>query len=244
MVASGQSQTPEYAMVHSMVSRTTESRLMNIERTYIDVSWFFHAWVGIMENHTRKLEVNDSSLHDSKILIISPPTDRGIEALAQANQSGSTYLLCFSTEIEDLAKKYCQHRGIHGVQTVVAPFFSIPGNLGELDAIYANCFLDCCPPSKLDVIIDELWRALRQGGVLYSVHMGIPSHLMSHLWTVLFRSIPGPSRGFHPTDIVPSLSSRGFTVMQNQQPERFGFPLRYVKAEKTDVVEQQRSGQR
>jgi len=209
---------------------------MDIERAYAEVSWFFHAWVGLMENHTRELEISESSLRDAKILIISPPTDRGIEALSRANPVGSSYLLCFSSRIESIAKKHCKRHGIHGIQTVVAPLLNIPIGTGALDGIYANCFFDCCPPSQLNAIVDELRRALRQGGTLHSVHMGIPSHPMGHLWALLFRSIPGPARGFQPVDIAPLLSSRGFTVLRNQRPEKFGFPLRYVIAEKADAA--------
>jgi len=211
---------------------------MDIERTYAEVSRFFHAWVDLMENHTRELEISESSLHDAKILIISPPTDRGIEALSRANPSGSSYLLCFSSRIGSIAKKHCKHRGIHGIQIIVAPLLGLPIGTSKLDGIYANCFFDCCPPSHLDAIIDELRRALRPGGALHSVHMGIPSHLLGRLWTLLFRSIPGPARGFHPVNITPLLASRGFTILGNQQPEKFGFPLRYVIAEKTDAASQ------
>jgi hypothetical protein len=209
---------------------------MDIERTYAEVSWFFPAWVGLMENHTREMEISESALHDAKILIISPPTDRGIEALSRANPVGSSYLLCFYPRIGSIAKKHCKRHGIQGVRIVVAPSFDIPIATGELDGIYANCFFDCCPASQLNAIIDELRRALRQGGTLHSVHMGIPSHLIGHLWALLFRSVPGPARGFRPVEIAPLLSSRGFTILGNQQPEKFGFPLRYVIAKKTEAA--------
>lgn len=203
---------------------------MDVERTFTEVSWFFHAWVGIMENHTREMEVNDSSLHNSKILIVSPPTDKGLKALSRANQLGSSYLLCLSPRIESIAKKYCRRRGIQGIQTVTAPYLDIPIGAGELDAIYANCFFDCCPPADLNATIDEFRRMLKPGGTLYSVQMGIPSRRSNHLWAFLFRNLPGPTRGFHPVNIVPPLSSRGFSVLRNQRPEKFGFPLHYVEA--------------
>jgi len=207
---------------------------MDIERTYADVSRFFSAWVDLMEHHTREMEIRESPLHDAKILIISPPTDSSIEALSRANPSGTSFLLCFSPRIGGIAKQYCKHRGIHGIQIVGSPLRNLPIGKSKLDGIYANCFFDCCPPSHLGAIIDELRRTLRPGGTLHSVHMGVPSHLMGHLWTLLFRCIPGPTRGFHPVDITPLLSSRGFSILGNQQPEKFGFPLRYVIAEKTD----------
>lgn len=209
---------------------------MEVESTYDAVSGFFHAWVGLMENHTREMEVRDSVLRDSKILIISPPTDTGIGALTRANQCGASYLLCFSARAESIAKEYCQRHGIQRLQTVVAPFFSIPFRNREFDIIFANCFFDCCLPRELNPIIDELRRALRQGGTLYSVHMGIPSGSMNHVWAWLLRRIPGPGRGFAPVSIVPSLASRGFTILRNRQPERFGFPLRYVQAKKPEAV--------
>ena len=48
--------------------------------------------------------------------------------------------------------------------TVVAPFFSIPSDNEEFDAVYANCLFDLCDPREVDVVVDEMWRVLRQGG--------------------------------------------------------------------------------
>jgi len=59
-----------------------------MEETYLAVSGFFDLWVSIMEIRSRIMEAEDSSLNNSRILIISPPTDRGIKVLAKANPGG------------------------------------------------------------------------------------------------------------------------------------------------------------
>jgi len=68
--------------------------IMKIEETYFAVSGFFDLWIRLMEIRTRIMEVEDSRLNNSRILIISPPTDRGIKVLARANPRGETHLLC------------------------------------------------------------------------------------------------------------------------------------------------------
>ena len=136
---------------------------MEIERASVAGSGFFDAWVALMENHTRLMEVRDSDLRDAKILIISAPTDRGIAALTEANCQGESLLLCFSAEIEHIAQGYCRRRGISNLGTVVAPFFSIPSDKEEFDAVYANCLFDLCDPREVDVVVDEMWRVLKQG---------------------------------------------------------------------------------
>jgi SAM-dependent methyltransferase len=108
----------------------------------------------------------------------------------------------------------------------------IIGNAEELDAIYANCLFDLCDPREVSVVVDEIWRAMRPGGHLYSVYMGVPSHPAARAWAWLFRRLPTLSHGFHPVRVSPSLLARGFSVVQNRAPERLGFPLRYVEAEK------------
>lgn len=185
-----------------------------------------------MESHTRSMEVRDSKLQDSKILIISPPTDRGIGALTRANRHGESYLLCFTPAIARIADDYCRRNRIRNLQALVAPFFTIPLEDEVLGAIYANCFFDFCSVDELDVVVEEMWRTLRRGGRLYSVHMGAPSNLLGRGWAWLFRRFPGQSRGCHPVDIAPSLLERGFSLVREEPAERLGFPIRYVRAEK------------
>jgi SAM-dependent methyltransferase len=209
---------------------------MEIERAYVAGSGFFDAWVALMENHTRVMEVRDSDLRDAKILIISAPTDRGIAALTEANCQGESFLLCFSAEIEDIAQGYCRRRGIRNLVTVVAPFFSIPSDNEEFDAVYANCLFDLCDPREVDIVVDEMWRVLKQGGHLYSVHMGQPSRMTGRVWAWLLRRFPAVSRGFRPVSVVPSLRNQGFRLVQDQAPERLGFPLRYIQAKKPIVA--------
>jgi SAM-dependent methyltransferase len=209
---------------------------MEIERAYVSGSGFLNAWVALMENHTRVMEVRDSDLRDAKILIISAPTDRGIAALTEANCQGESFLLCFSAEIEDIAQDYCRRRGIRNLVTVVAPFFSIPSDKEEFDAVYANYFFDLCETSEIDVVIDEIWRVLKLGGHLFSVHMSQPSRMTGRVWAWLFQRFPAISRGFRPVSVVPSLLNQGFSLVQDQAPERFGFPLRYIQAKKQIVA--------
>jgi len=209
---------------------------MEIERAYVSVSGFFDAWVALMEDHTRIMEVRDSDLHDAKILIISAPTDRGIAALSEANCQGESVLLCFSDEIEDIAQRYCRRRGIRNLVTVIAPFFRIPSDKEEFDAVYANCLFDLCETSEIDVVVDEIWRVLKQGGHLFSVHMSQPSRMAGRVWAWLFQRFPAIGRGFRPVSVVPSLLNQGFRLVQDQAPERFGFPLRYIQAKKQRVA--------
>jgi len=209
---------------------------MEIEKAYGAGPGFFDAWVALMENHTRLMEVRDSGLRNAKILIVSAPTDRGIAALTEANCQGESFLLCFSAEIEDIAQGYCRRRGISNLVTVVAPFFSIPSDKEEFDAIYANCLFDLCDPREVDVAVDEMWRVLKQGGHLFSVHMGQPSRTTGRVWAWLFRRFPAMSRGFRPVSVVPSLLNQGFRLVQDKAPERFGFPLRYIQADKPLVA--------
>lgn len=201
--------------------------MTHVEKSYGALSRLFHTWVRIMEYHTRRMEVHDSSLGRSSILIVSAPTDAGIGALTRDNADGECFLLCFSHALEATAHDYCGRHGVQHLTTLVAPFFHVPLPDEELDSIYANCLFDLCEPPDVGGVLDEMWRVLKQGGHLYSVHMGVPSHLAARAWTTIIRTV-----GFRPVTLVPTLLDRGFAVRQDLAPERFGFPLRYVEAEK------------
>jgi hypothetical protein len=102
------------------------------------------------------MEVQDSKLKDSKILIISPPTDRGIKILSKANTKGESYLLCFSTALERIAQRYCQKQRITNLKTCNSPFFEIPFAEAYFDVIFTNCFFDFCRESDFDMMIREI----------------------------------------------------------------------------------------
>ena len=205
---------------------------MTIDTTYVAISPFFHAWVRLMENHTRVMEARDPRLGSANILIVSAPTDPGIPALAHANSTGNTRLLCFSDRMERVALRYFRRHRIRNASTVIAPFFSIPSGDGLLDSIYANCFFDLCDAEETRAVLETMWRALKPGGRLHSVHMGKPTRSAGHAWAWLSRGFPGLSPGFRPIDLVPSVRDRGFELVQDRTPRRFGFPLSYIVAEK------------
>ncbi len=133
---------------------------MKIEETYPVVSGFFDLWVRLMEIRTRIREVEDSRLNNSRILIISPPTDRGIKVLAQANPRGETHLLCFSEALGEIAKAIsicCD------IKICVEPFFSVPFDDNHFDAVFTNCFFDFCQKSDFNGILKEIKRVLKSG---------------------------------------------------------------------------------
>jgi SAM-dependent methyltransferase len=191
---------------------------MRIERAFVGISKFFDAWVAIMENHTRLMEIRDSDLQNAKI------------------SQGESFLLCFSTEIEDIARAYCRRRDIKNLVTVVSPFFSIPSGTEEFDAVYANCLFDLCDPREVDIVVGEIWRVLKQGGHLYSAHMGQPSRMVGRVWVSMLQRFPAVSHGFRPVTLAPTLADQGFTLVQHRAPERLGFPLRYIQAKKPEVA--------
>jgi SAM-dependent methyltransferase len=205
---------------------------MGIEKVHASIPYVFGAWVAVMEAHTRHMEVRDSELHDARILIISAPTDGGIAALARANASGQSLLLCLTAEIEAIAKRHCRRRDIRNLTTVVAPFFRIPTEDEEFDAVYANCFFDLCDPPQIKLVADEIWRVLKQGGHLYTVHMGQPAGVVGRLWAWLVQWFPFGGGGFRPVSVAPALFERGFRPVREEAPERLGFPLRYLQAAK------------
>lgn len=205
---------------------------MHVEQSYYQVSKFFDSWVRLMEIHTRRMEVVDSGDFGSKILIISPPTDTGIQILAGANAYGQTNLLCFSERIEQIAVEYRAKHGLEGLQTYVEPFFHIPFPNESLSAVYANCLFDFCSERDFDVMFNEIWRALKKNGSLFAVYMGPPSSFLAQTWVWIFKRFHFLSQGCHPVCIAPYLSRRGFRILKEQPVERLGFPITYIHTEK------------
>ncbi len=204
---------------------------MKIEEAYLAVSGYFDLWVRIMELQTRMMEVQDSGIKDSRILIISPPTDRGIKVLAQANPRGETHLLCFSEALGHIARKYSIQGNIQGLQICVQPFFSIPFAENYFDAVFANCFFDFCQEGDFNDILQEIKRTLKIGGLFFSVYMNAPPDSIGRIWGKVFDKFQSLSRGCHPVDIIPYLSKWGFKLKKELTIRRFGFPLKYLFAE-------------
>jgi hypothetical protein len=100
--------------------------MMDVENSCFAVSWVFHSWVRLMEDHTRKMEIIDSVQLGPRRLISSPPTGAGIPLLAHANSSGQTHLLCLSDRPQRVAATYIRRHGITRLATIVESFFQIP----------------------------------------------------------------------------------------------------------------------
>jgi SAM-dependent methyltransferase len=205
---------------------------MKIEEAYSVISSVFDGWVRVMEYQTRVMEVQDLELNELRILIISPPTDRGLEILTRANPRGESYLLCFSTALQGFAKQYSTRRGIVGLRMRVEPFFGIPFLNDYFDAIYANCFFDFCLGRDLADIVSEISRVLKPNGHLFSVYMDLPTGFFGQTWVTLLSNFPWLGHICHPVDMRSYLSKRGYRVRKDLSTRRLGFPVEYLLAEK------------
>ena len=205
---------------------------MDIEKSYNRLSSYFDLWVRLIEIKTRVMEVQDSKLKDLKILIISPPTDTGIRILSKTNLQGESYLLCFSSTLEEIAKKYLANHNVLNVKTRKEHFFRIPFDDVYFDVIFANCFFDFCQEHNFDKIIGEIIRVLKNKGELFSVYMDYPSNITSKVWSLIFNNFALLSQDCHPVDIKPSLARQNFSLKKDLSMRRFGFPFKYIQAKK------------
>ena len=209
-----------------------KERSMDVEKSYFAVSWFFNSWVRLMEYGTREMEVIESAQLGPRRLIISPPTDAGIPILARSNSSGRTDLLCFSTRLRRVAEEYVTRRRIKSLATTVEPFFQIPASDESLSAIYANCFFDFCEEENFEMMLQEIWRVLKPGGVLFAVYMAPTSGFSSRLWAWVFDHFTFLSHGCNPVTINAHLTRNGFVIQKEMSVRRFGFPVIYSVSER------------
>jgi hypothetical protein len=205
---------------------------MDVEKSYFAVSWFFHSWVRLMEYYTRKMEVIESAQLGPRRLIISPPTDAGIPLLARANSSGQTDLLCFSDRLQRVSVEYIRKRRIKSLATIVESFFQIPALDESLSAVYANCLFDFCAEEDFDMMLCEIWRVLKPGGILFAVYMAPTSSFGGRLWTWIFDRLTFMSNGCYPVTIRAHLTRNGFLIQKEMFVRRLGFPVMYTVSEK------------
>ena len=215
---------------------------MNAAESYVNVSGFFNIWSKFIEIPTRNMQVIDSKIKDSKILIISPPTDRGIKILPKANANGETYLLCFSERLERIAQRYSQKQGTINLKISTSPFFEIPFGEGYFDIIFANCFFDFCRDVDFDKIIREMKKALNSQGLFFSIYMDFPSRFGENVWFHFFKIFPLLSQGCHPVNIKPGLKKGNLILKKELSMRRFGFPMKYIIAEKFLIYDKKTKG--
>jgi hypothetical protein len=209
---------------------------MNVEEAYYRGAKSFEFWVRLVESHTRRMQVEDSSHPDSPALIISAPTDCGISLVAGANRNTETNLLCFSDRTGRIATEYCARRGCEIVKVTVAPFFRIPFGNSHFSTVYANCFFDFCAEDDLDPILDEIWRVLEVGGSLLTVNMVGASTVRARMWLSVLRRLSVACKGLHPIAPAPRIGRRGFRILKERSVNRLGFPMNYTHAEKFAAV--------
>lgn len=209
---------------------------MDVEKSDFAISRFFNSWVRLMEYHTRKMEVIESAQLEPRRLIISPPTDAGIPILAHANSSGQTDLLCFSNRLQRVAAEYVRRHRIKSLATIVESFFQIPALDESLSAIYANCLFDFCAEEDFDMMLHEIWRVLKPGGILFTVYMAPTSRFGSRLWTWVFDRLTFMSNGCNPVTLSAHLTRNGFVIQEEMFVRRLGFPVIYSVSERPDPV--------
>jgi hypothetical protein len=205
---------------------------MNVEEAYYRGSKSLDLWVRLVEPHTRRMQVENSSYRNSRVLIISHPTDSGIPLIAGANRNGETNLLCFSDRTARIATAFCGKQGCKAVVVKPAPFFRIPFGDTYFSTVYANCFFDFCRESDFDALLDEIRRVLQVGGSLFTVNMAGVSTSRARTWLWVLRRFSSACKGLHPIDPALRMGQRGFRILDDRSVNRFGFPLNYTHAEK------------
>ncbi len=208
----------------------------DLENSYFAVSWFFHAWVRLIEYRVRKMEAVESEGLGPNRLIISPPTDAGIPLLARANRSGETALLCLSDRLRQVGQQYMVRRGFSVSMAVADPLVGIPFSDQSLSVVYANCLFDFCSASSLEQVLAEIHRVLEPGGILFAVYMAPASDFAGRLWTWLFERLALLSNGCHPVTIRAHLARGGFKVIHERSLQCFGFPLAFIVSERPGRV--------
>lgn len=203
---------------------------MSFVDAHAAVSRRFDRWIRVMEIRTRLLELEDATLGEAKAMIISPPTDTGIRMIARANERGTTYLLCWSTRIFEEASRDARLHRLSQLRLLCADPPAIPLKDGMLDVVFANCLFDFCEGAQIEEILRGIRRVLRPGGSFFAVYMGEPAGALTRLWCGLFKHLQSISRGCHPVDILPFLRIHGFKDPEELCLSRFGFPIRYVRA--------------
>ena len=202
---------------------------MDVEDAYLAISGYFDLWVRLMEYRTRVMEGRHVPAADGSMLIVSPPTDRGIRILSRANAGGRTDMLCFSEALAAKASSYAAKQGARNITFKTSPFFSIPSRDASYDVIFANCFFDFCSEMDLPAILRELRRALRAEGRLFAVYMDHPRGVAGRLWAFVLKKFRRLSGGSHPVGLEPFLGPAGLEVEEDLRLTRFGFPIRYLR---------------
>lgn len=202
----------------------------DLDAAYLKVATFFDLWSRTIELQVRERAAREADLSTKRILVISPPTDRGIQLLGKANRDGTTSLLCFSDSAAEIAERYVKAHDVENVKILVEPFFRVPDTDGALDAVFANCFFDFLGPTDIAPCVAEIGRVLRPDGSLFAAYMDYPTRRLGRFWDHALARLPRLSQGCHPVDIRPVLASSGFQVGADASTTRLGFPLKYVAA--------------
>ena len=191
----------------------------------------FERWSKMMELQTRRMEVEEAGLGGAVAVIISPPTDIGIRLIAEANRDGITYLICWSKQLYEAAKRYSAACDANLLLLFDEPL-GLPLDDASVDLVFANCLFDFCEAEQIDDLLAGIERILRPGGSLFAVYMGESSRLAARIWTGIFRSFPALSGGCRPVEISDAVGQFGFEVEKALRASRLGFPLRYLHARK------------
>jgi len=118
----------------------------------------------------------------------------------------------------------------------VESFFQIPTPDERLSVIYANCLFDFCAEEDFDMMLHEIWRALKPGGILFVAYMAPTSGFGSNLWAWVFDHFTFMSHGCSPVTISAHLTGNGFAIQKEMSVRRFGFPVIYSVSQRPIAI--------
>jgi len=82
------------------------------------------------------------------------------------------------------------------------------------------------------MMLHEIWRVLKPGGILFAVYMAPASRFGSRLWTWAFDRLTFMSVRCNPVTISAHLSRNGFMIQKEMFVQRLGFPIIYSVSER------------
>ena len=203
----------------------------DIVAVYNRIAPLYDVWGRLTETRARDRAIALADIRDGQsILEVAVGTGIAFGEILKRNPNGTTIGIDLSEGMLARARKRARRFAAATYSLEIGSAFQLAVRDETIDTLVNNYMFDLIPFEKMDTIIAEFKRVLKDGGKLVLVNMTEGERFGSRLYELIYRISPRTMGGCRGVRLTDRLQQNGFTVAQREYCQQMLFPSEVILA--------------
>ena len=203
----------------------------DIVAVYNRIAPLYDVWGRLTETRARDRAIALADIRDGQsILEVAVGTGIAFGEILKRNPNGTTIGIDLSEGMLARARKRARRFAAATYSLAIGSAFQLAVRDETIDTLVNNYMFDLIPFEKMDTIIAEFKRVLKDGGKLVLVNMTEGERFGSRLYELIYRISPRTMGGCRGVRLTDRLQQNGFTVAQREYCQQMLFPSEVILA--------------